>query len=317
MEALHTPVMLEEVILYLAPRKEGELMWDATTGEGGHTWAFLSRFRDLRITCIDIDPAIQNIAKERLKAFEERISFHLGWAQDYFDSYPPESGRPDTILIDLGISRFHYEQSGRGFSFRKDEELDMRLDPSSPRSAADLISRLRERELADLLYRNAGERYSRRIAKAIVEGRKLGAIRSSRALAELVERAVPPAYRRGPLHPATKTFQALRIAVNGELSRLGGLLAGALRVLAPGGRLGVLSFHSLEDRVIKDFFRLKNRGCTGTPEAPITESEGCPALRILTPKGIAPGEAEKRANAPSRSARLRVAEKLLNEDGEP
>jgi 16S rRNA (cytosine1402-N4)-methyltransferase len=316
MEALHTPVMLEEVISYLAPRGGGELMVDATLGEGGHTYAFLSRFPDLKIIGIDADPAIQNIAKERLGEFGERIRFYSGWAQDFFASYPRESGRPDTVFIDLGISRYHYEKSGRGFSFRRDEPLDMRLSGESPRSAADLVNRLGEKELADLLYRNAEERYSRRIARAIVEGRKRGAIRSSRALAELVEAALPPASRRGPVHPATRVFQALRVAVNFELSRLNELLEGALGALKPGGRLGVISFHSLEDRVVKDFFRQRNRGCNDPSEAPIDRYVGYPTVRILIPKGVSPGREEIRKNGASRSARLRVVEKIQDEVGQ-
>jgi 16S rRNA (cytosine1402-N4)-methyltransferase len=300
--------MLEEVISYLGPRGEGELMVDATLGEGGHAYAFLSRFRELKIIGIDADPAIQEIAKERLKEFGERIFFYSGWAQDFFASYPGEFKRPNTVLIDLGISRYHYEKSGRGFSFRSDEPLDMRLDPGTPGNAADLIGRLGERELADLLYQNAGERYSRRIARAIVEARRRGAIRSSRALAELVESVIP--YRKGPVHPATKTFQALRIAVNGELSRLKGLLEGVLETLEPGGRLGVISFHSLEDRIVKDFFRQKNRDCNRPPEPPICRNEDYRTLRILTPKGIPPGREEIRKNGAARSARLRVAEKI-------
>ncbi|MDR0400784.1 MAG: 16S rRNA (cytosine(1402)-N(4))-methyltransferase RsmH [Treponema sp.] len=312
METSHIPVMLEEVISYLAPRGEGELMVDATLGEGGHSYAFLSRFQDLKIIGIDADPVIQTIAKERLKEFGGRIRFYSCWAQDFFLAYPGELKRPDAILIDLGISRFHYEKSGRGFSFRKDEPLDMRLNLESSRNAAELINRLGERELADLLYLNAEERYSRRIARSIVEVRKRGAIRSSRALAELVEAAVPPPYRRGPVHPATKTFQALRIAVNGELARLDGLLAGALESLAPGGRLGVISFHSLEDRVVKVFFRQKGGLCNSPPETPICRSGSSYTLRILTPKGIPPGRAEIRKNGASRSARLRVVEKVCD-----
>jgi 16S rRNA (cytosine1402-N4)-methyltransferase len=316
MEALHTPVMLEEVIGCLAPRKEGELMVDATLGEGGHAYAFLSRFQDLKIIGLDADPAIQDIAKERLREFGERICFYSGWAQDFFASCPREFKRPDTVFIDLGISRYHYEKSGRGFSFRRDEVLDMRLDGGTPRNAADLVNRLGERELADLLYRNAEERHSRRIARVIVEERKRGAIRSSRALAELVEAALPPSARRGPVHPATRTFLALRIAVNSELSRLNELLEGALRTLAPGGRLGVISFHSLEDRIVKDFFRQKNRGCNDLPEEPIGRYGEYRTLRILTPKGLSPGKEEIRRNGASRSARLRVAEKIQDEVGQ-
>jgi 16S rRNA (cytosine1402-N4)-methyltransferase len=316
MEAVHTPVLLEETIQYLAPRGRGELMLDATTGEAGHSLAFLSRFPDLKIIAIDADPLIQEAAKERLGEFGDRVYFYSGWAQSFFAAYPGDLKRPDTILIDLGISMFHYEKSGRGFSFRKDEPLDMRLDTSSGPDAATLIATLPEKELADLIYRNAGERYSRRIAKAIVKARNGGAIRGSGALADLVEAAVPAAYRYGTVHPATKTFQALRIAVNGELSRLPDLLEGALRVLEAGGRMGVISFHSLEDRVVKNFFREKNRDCTCPPEAPICRCVGHRVVNLLTRKGLSPSQAERQKNPPSRSARLRVVEKLLEEDGE-
>ncbi|MDR0450598.1 MAG: 16S rRNA (cytosine(1402)-N(4))-methyltransferase RsmH [Treponema sp.] len=316
MEVSHTPVLLEETVQYLAPRGKGELMLDATAGEAGHSFAFLSRFPDLKVIAVDADPLIQRIAKERLGEFGGRVYFYTGWAQSFFAAYPGDLKRPDTILIDLGISMFHYERSGRGFSFGKDEPLDMRLDTSSGPDAATLVASLPEKDLADLIYRNGGESYSRRIAKAIVAARKEGAVRSSRALAELVEAAVPPAYRRGPIHPATKTFQALRIAVNGELSRLPDLLEGALRVLETGGRMGVISFHSLEDRIVKNFFREKNKDCTCPPEAPICRCEGHRVVNLLTRKGIVPGQAERQENPSSRSARLRVAEKLLEEDGE-
>ncbi|MDR2136168.1 MAG: 16S rRNA (cytosine(1402)-N(4))-methyltransferase RsmH [Treponema sp.] len=311
MEAIHTPVLVEEAIHYLAPRAKGELMVDATLGEGGHSRAFLSRFPDLSIIGIDVDPAIQEIARERLKEFGERIRFHSGWAQDFFKAYPGEFKRPNIILIDQGVSLFHYHRSSRGFSFRKDEVLDMRLDPRLGPGAAEIIATLGERELADLLFRNAGERYSRRIAGAIVEARKQGALRSSRALGELVEQAVPAAYRNGPVHAATKTFLALRIAANKELDRLGDLLEAALQVLEPGGRLGVISFHSLEDRIVKGFFRQKSGVSTRPPEAPIDRKNGRTVV-VLSPKGLVPTEAEKRANPPSRSARLRVAEKILD-----
>jgi 16S rRNA (cytosine1402-N4)-methyltransferase len=192
----------------------------------------------------------------------------------------------------------------------------MRLDASEGLSAADLIARLPETELADILYNNAGERYSRRIARTIVMERERSAITGTAALAELVERCFPSSLRHGPIHPATRTFQALRIAVNGELSRLPDLLEGALRVLEPGGRLGIISFHSLEDRIVKNFFREKNKNCTCPPEAPICRCEGRRALNILVKKGLAPSDEEIEKNPPSRSARLRVAEKVLDEDGQ-
>ncbi|MDR0316408.1 MAG: 16S rRNA (cytosine(1402)-N(4))-methyltransferase RsmH [Treponema sp.] len=316
MDIVHTPVLLEETIQYLAPRGKAELMVDATMGEAGHSQAFLSRFPGLRVIGIDADSTIQAVAKERLAEFGERVHFYSGWSQAFFAEYPAELKRPDTVLADLGVSLYHYEKSGRGFSFRTDEQLDMRLDVSSGLSAADLVARLPEKELADLLYNNAGERYSRRIARVIADERQHGTITTTAALASLVEQAVPASYRHGPMHPATRTFQALRIAVNGELSRLPDLLEGAFRVLEPGGRLGVITFHSLEDRIVKNFFRVKNRDCTCPPEAPVCRCEGRRALNILTRKGLVPAAAEIERNPPSRSARLRVVEKVLDEDGQ-
>lgn len=311
MDFIHTPVLLEQTIHYLAPRKERDLMVDATLGEGGHSLAFLSRFPDLKLIGIDADPEIQKSARRRLADFGGRVCFFSGWAQDFFAAYPGELKRPDTILIDLGISLFHYEKSGRGFSFRKNEALDMRLDTSTGSTAADLVARLPEKELADLLYNNADERYSRRIARLIVERRNQGNIGTTDALAEVVEQAVPPSARNGSIHPATRVFQALRVAVNGELSRLPNLLEGALRVLEPGGRLGIISFNSLEDRIVKNFFREQNKNCICPPDTPICKCEGRRNVTILTRKGVVAGDEELRRNPPSRSARLRVVEKVL------
>ncbi|MFP3043523.1 16S rRNA (cytosine(1402)-N(4))-methyltransferase RsmH [Treponema primitia] len=312
MTITHTPVLLEETVQYLAPRRDGELMADATLGEGGHSYAFLSRFPSLRIVGIDADRDIQEKARERLEEFGDRIHFYNGWSHDFFAS---RSERPDTILIDLGVSMYHYEESGRGFSFRKDEALDMRIDTSAGDTAADLIARLPEKELADLIYNNAEERYSRRIAHAIVENRSRATITSTVALAEIVSRAVPAEYRRSRVHPATKTFQALRIAVNGELLRLLDLLESALSALKAGGRMGVISFHSLEDRRVKNFFRDKNKDCTCPPETPICRCEGRRVVNLITRKAVAPGFDEIRSNPPSRSAKLRVVEKVFDEDG--
>jgi len=192
----------------------------------------------------------------------------------------------------------------------------MRLDTSDGLTAADLLARLPERELADILFNNSGEKFSRRIASAIVNERKNAAITTTTALAALVERAVPASYRHGPIHPATRTFQSLRIAVNGELSRLPALLEGALRVLEPGGRLGCISFHSLEDRIVKNFFRTMNKNCTCPQQAPICRCEGRRSVNVLTKKGITSGKDEIERNPPSRSARLRVVEKVLDEDGQ-
>ncbi len=289
-------------------------MIDATLGEGGHSYAFLSRFLDLNIIGIDADPVIQSIAKERLKEFGERIQFYSGWSHDFFAELPKDARRPNTILIDLGISLFHYERSERGFSFKKDEVLDMRIDPGRGMSAAELISSIKENDLADLIYFNAEEKFSRRIAKAIVTARSHGKIETAKALAEIIWQAVPGFYRHGNIHPATKTFQALRIAVNGELERLEELLESALASLETGGRIGVITFHSLEDRIVKNFFRNKNKDCICPPEIPICVCGGRRSINLLTRKAVSPSENELKENPPSRSAKLRVAEKIFHKD---
>ena len=288
-------------------------MVDSTMGEGGHSHAFLSNFPDLSIVGIDADGGIQAVARKRLAGFSGRVEFYNGRAQDFFASYPVGSRRPNTVLADLGISLFHIEKSGRGFSFSRDEPLDMRIDPSAGISAAELLASMPERDIADMLYQNAEERYSRRIARAIVQARQQGAIASSAALSELVKQVVPASYRYGPIHPATRTFLALRIAVNGELSGLPDLLEGALRVLEPGGRLGIISFHSREDGVVKRFFKSKSVDCSCPPGVPSCRCAGR-TVRILTRKGVTPDEAEIKRNPPSRSARLRVVEKIKDAD---
>jgi 16S rRNA (cytosine1402-N4)-methyltransferase len=285
-------------------------MIDATLGEGGHAHAFLSRFSDLSVIGIDADPSIQAVARERLAGFGDRMQFYSGWSQEFFANYPAGFKKPNTVLIDCGISLFHYEKSGRGFSFSGNEKLDMRLDTSQGVSAADLLARMSQEEIADILYRNAEERYSRRIARAIVEERKKGAINTTAALAELVKRAVPASYRHGPIHPATRTFMALRIAVNESLSTLPNLLESALDNLEPGGRLAVISFQSCEDKIVKDFFKTKAKNCVCPPQAPTCTCGGRRKVAILTGKGVTPGETEIKRNPPSRSARLRVAEKI-------
>jgi len=314
MEYLHTPVMLDECLNYLASRNDNELFVDANTGEGGHSFAFLSKFPRLKMVCIDADGKILDVAKSRLEAFKDRIYFYNGWSFDFFTEYPSELKRPDTILFDCGISTFHYRASGKGFSFEKDEPLDMRLDSDADVTAASLIARLPEKELADLIYNNSEERYSRRIASLIVKERQKSAITTTRALADLISRAVPASYRHGPINPATRTFQALRIAVNGELSKLHALLEASFQVLEPGGRLGVISFHSLEDKIVKNFFREMNKNCICPPEAPICRCSGRRSVNVLTKKGVTPSKDEIERNPPSRSARLRAVEKIL--DGE-
>ena len=315
MEVIHTPVLLKPCLEYLSPAGEpyenSAWMVDSTLGEGGHSNAFLSNFPTLNIIGIDADSVIQSRARERLAPYGDRMHFYNGWFNDFYASYPAEFPKPDLILFDLGISVFHYERSGRGFSFRHDEPLDMRLDPNSEKeSAADIVNGMNEEELANLIYLYGEEKLSRRIARAIVEARNGGKIESSKVLAEIIFNAVPANYRYGQIHPATRTFQALRIAVNSELRHIPDALHNAFNNLNVGGKLGVITFHSLEDRIVKNYFRNLGKKCVCPPEISSCRCGGIPCAEILTRKPVGPSDEEIKENSPSRSAKLRVVRKL-------
>lgn len=296
MEILHYPVMHQEVLDNLVvPDEEGRVLIDCTTGEGGHSALFLSKYSNLKVIGLDRDSEIQRKAIERFKEYKDRFQPVNTWFDDYLALRESESA--DLILFDLGISIFHYEESRRGFSFRADEVLDMRLDSNQKNSARTIVNEYDEEELADVIYRYGEERYSRRIARAICEARKEKAIETASELASIISRSVPKEYRYGRISPSTRTFQALRIEVNHELDRISPALENAVRVLRPGGRIGVITFHSLEDRIVKWFF--KERAAKENSD-----------IRIITKKPIVPTEAEEKENSPSRSAKLRIVEKI-------
>jgi 16S rRNA (cytosine1402-N4)-methyltransferase len=295
---VHTPVLLRETLELLEPpRDNNALMVDGTLGEGGHSAAFLDKFSGLRLIGVDRDAEIAERARTRLAHYNGRFSVVVSHARDFFVSYRGDA--PDVILLDLGVSLFHYEKSGRGFSFavnkEKDEPLDMRLSLDDELTAGAIIANYKERELADMLFNNGGERYSRRIARLICEERKKSAITTTRRLADIVHRALGA--RSGNIDSATRVFAALRIEVNAELSLLQPLLESALSCLKDGGRLGVISFHSAEDRIVKNVFRSFARS------EPIIKG------RLLTKKPVAASDDERVRNPPSRSAKLRVIEK--------
>lgn len=295
MEILHYPVMHEEVLENLTlPRDRETVLIDCTTGEGGHTKLFLESYPLVTVIGLDRDSEIQKKAIERLKDYGERFKPVNTWFNDYLSSRDSESA--DGILFDLGISIFHYEESERGFSFRKDEELDMRLDSSQSLTAEMIVNEYSEEELANVIYKYGEERYSRRIARAIGERRQEKRIVTSKELGEIIWAAVPREYRYGRIHPATRTFQALRIEVNRELDRIEPALTEAMRVLKKGGRIAVITFHSLEDRIVKWTFK--------------DRAEKYGDIRILTKKPIIPTDKECDENPPSRSSKLRVIEKL-------
>lgn len=314
MEIVHTPVLLQECLDYLSPAGEPfekhALMIDSTLGEGGHSFAFLSKFPGLSIIGLDADKNIQARARERLAPFGERMNFFNGWFNDFYENYDKTGRRPDLILFDLGISVYHYEKSGRGFSFRQDEPLDMRLNASEGESAGDIVNSWKEEALANMIYLYSDEKMSRRIARAIVEARTAGKITSSKALADLIWDAVPASYRYGQIHPATRTFQALRIAVNSELRRLPLALHSAFNVLNEGGKMGVITFHSLEDRIVKNYFRNLGKQCVCPPQQAVCSCGGRPCAEVLTRKPVEPTSEEVKSNSPSRSAKLRVVRKL-------
>jgi 16S rRNA (cytosine1402-N4)-methyltransferase len=309
-DIVHTSVLRTEAFEYLVPKDAEGLYIDATLGEGGHTEYFLKKNNNITVAGVDADESIMRIARKRLEPYGDRVRFYLMWFNQFFTEYPEDLPRPEGILFDLGISTFHYEKGMRGFSFARDEKLDMRLQSGLEISAADIVNEYPEGGLADIIFEYGEERLSRQIARGIAMARRSGRITSSLQLADIVWHSVPPSYRYGRIHPATRTFQALRIAVNGELVRLEQALESGLSVLRLGGRMAVIAFHSLEDRIVKRFFAQKNKSCTCPPEWPMCKCGGQRIVDILTRKPVRPGAEEVSLNAPSRSARLRVIEKV-------
>jgi 16S rRNA (cytosine1402-N4)-methyltransferase len=285
-DASHVPVLLAEVLELLAVRP-GALCVDGTVGLGGHAAAVLrASAPDGRLVGFDRDGETLAAAQARLAGFGARVRLEQA---DYRD-VPERLGgeRPDAVLLDLGVSSAQLGDPARGFSFQAGGPLDMRMDRSRGPTAADLVNRMRERDLADLIHECGGEPASRRIARAIVRARETKPIETTTELAEIVRRAAPR--RPRGLHPATRTFQALRIRVNGELDGLGEAIVRIAGCLAPGGRMAVIAFHSLEDRAAKEAFR----------------ALAAQGFRTLTKKPVRPGADEVRANPRARSARLRA-----------
>lgn len=284
-EFQHKPVLCQEVLEYLNVREDGHYL-DATVGLGGHAELILSRGNNIRITAIDQDELAINFVKERLKSYGNRVTFFLG----NFADFSPENDKIfDGIIADLGVSSPQLDNPARGFSFRLEGDLDMRMNQSQPLTAKDIVNSWGEKELADLLFAYGEERYSRQIARMIVQKRPFY---TTTQLAEAIASCVPTKYRHGRIHPATRTFQALRIKVNDELGSLERFLQKAPFWLKEGGRIAVISFHSLEDRIVKNQFRHH------------------PLLKIVTKKPIVPSITERNNNPRSRSAKLRVAERI-------
>lgn len=301
-ESPHRPVLYEAVLEGLVQGSDGRYV-DATVGAGGHAEGILAASEPCgQLLGIDVDPQAVALARKRLETFGDRVTLVQGnFSQLTSIASAQGFTQVEGVLFDLGMSSMQLAAPERGFSFQHDGPLDMRMDPSGPTTAAELVNEGAEKDLVDVLWRYGQERQARRIARAIVRARPLC---STMQLATLIEGVVR---RRKRIHPATKTFQALRIAVNEELSALTEALPQALDLLVPGGRMAAISFHSLEDRIVKQFFQREARDCLCPPELPECACGHIARLCILTRHPIRPSEQEVVSNPRSRSARLRIA----------
>jgi len=304
----HTPVLLDEVLAGLAVKADGRYC-DATFGRGGHAAAILGQLGPAGRLCgIDRDPAAIAAGRERFAA-ESRLTLvrgSFGRLEERVRAAGWE-GELHGVLLDLGVSSPQLDEAGRGFSFMQDGPLDMRMDNESGLSAAQWLARAGEREIADVLFKLGEEKFSRRIARAIVAVRAATPIGTTRQLADIVAGAVPT--REPGKHPATRTFQAIRIHVNRELEEVEAALPQAVNLLAPGGRLCVISFHSLEDRLVKRFMRREAQGDPIYAELPDVPPHARPRLQLIG-GAVMPGDAEIARNPRARSAVLRVAERI-------
>jgi len=303
----HQPVLYNEIIHLLQPHPSGHYV-DCTVGAGGHARGLLKASEpDGLLLGFDVDTYALQLARKHLESFSNRATLVHSSYLNLSDQLKALGWQKvDGILLDLGISSMQLDIPERGFSFRKDAVLDMRFDRQNPVRAIDLVNNLPEGELADLIYNFGEERRSRQIARAIVRARP---IETTLQLASVV--AATTSRGRSRIHPATRTFQALRIAVNQELDSLQQMLPQAISVLKPKGRLAIISYHSLEDRIVKHYFRNESKDCICPPKQPICDCGHTASIKIITKRPIRPQEGEIQINPRARSARLRVAEKLI------
>ncbi len=303
----HFSVMQQVVIDAILPRSGGVYV-DGTLGAGGHTEAILSTsVPDGKVIAFEIDPQAIQIATERLQSFSGRLKI----IRDSYCSLPnylAEEEPVDGILLDLGVSSMQIDNPERGFSFQKEGPLDMRFNPNQPISAYEIVNQYPEEELARILYVYGEERKSRQIAARICFIRKNKPIRTTTELASIIAEAIKQPHQK--IHPATKSFQAIRIAVNGELDAIEQVLPMAVNYLKPGGRLAVISFHSLEDRIVKHFFQSESRNCICPPSQPVCTCGHTASIKVITQHPQTANQDEIENNIRSRSAKLRVAEKI-------
>jgi len=314
MPCFHEPVMLKEVLDFLQPQS-GKTYIDCTVGGGGHALEIVKRILpDGRLIGLDRDEEALIAAAECLSEYRENVILEKANYAD-LEAVMERLGvrSADGALLDLGVSSRQLESPERGFSFRHDSDLDMRMDRSDRVTAKEIVNAWSERRLSEVIWTYGEERWAKRIAKFIVERRSRRPIRTTRELAEIILAAVPAGARTERIHPATKSFQAIRIAVNREIESLQAGLDAGISLLAPGGRVCVLSYHSLEDRVVKETFARHAGRCTCPSGLPICVCGAKKSIRILTKRPLTPTDEEVRVNPRSRSAKLRAAEKLPNQ----
>jgi 16S rRNA (cytosine1402-N4)-methyltransferase len=313
MGAPHRPVLLQETLKFLGPERGG-LFVDCTVGLGGHSEAILQASSETRVLGIDRDLSALAHARQRLAVFGERFkAVHANFFDVTEVMREARESSPAGILADLGVSSLQFDSVERGFSFRFDAPLDMRMDPTGGETAAQLLAQLPEADIARIIFEFGEERRSRRIARWIVERREQGQpISTTKELADLVARAVGGGKSK-QIHPATRTFQALRIAVNNELEGLPGFVESSIDLLRTDGRLVVISFHSLEDRIIKQELRRLAGHCQCPPRLPACSCGARKVVEILTRRPVIPGAPEVEENPRSRSAKLRACRKLATD----
>jgi len=309
-ESDHVPVLAEEVVSLLDPRP-GETIVDGTFGAGGHASLLASRLRgDGRLIAIDRDPSVSPFFERFRRETGVKARLHHGEFSTVLQHLAENGVRADVVLLDLGVSSMQLDRPDRGFSYAVDAPLDMRMDPGASFSARELVNEGEERELADIFKRYGEERYARPIARAIVKRRTVQPFERTADLVEVIKAAIPAPARFGEGHPAKRVFQALRIEVNDELGSLERALPAVLEMLRPGGRLAVISFHSLEDRIVKQFFRREEQGCTCPPDFPVCVCGAEATMRATPRRAVRPTAAEIARNSRAASARLRVGTKV-------
>ena len=310
--ALHTPVLLQRCVDLLAPAlsEPGSVLIDGTLGMGGHTEAVLTQCPQVRVIGIDRDPAALELAGERLERFGDRFTpVHATY--DEIDDVAARyaGGKVQGVLLDLGVSSLQLDDVDRGFSYMRDAPLDMRMDESAALTAREVVNTYSYEELRRILFEYGEERYAPAIAKRICQHREQKPIETTLELADIIRSAMPASALREKQHPAKRSFQAIRIAVNDELGELPPMLDAAEKNLKPGGRLAVITFHSLEDRIVKKKLQELAQGCICPPEFPVCVCGRKPKVKLITRKPIVSGEEELAENPRARSAKLRVAEK--------